>query len=238
MFEQIWFTFLYQPLFNALILIYNSIAGQNLGWAVIWLTIFLRIFLLPLSIISEKRNIKKEKVEEQARKSAEAFRGDSIAMKEEFRKIVKKNKISPWAKVAVLLIQVLVFVLLYEVFIQGINGARVIKVLYSAVDYPGNINLNFYGFNVGNTHVVFWAFLAAAYLMLAIFFEHGLKNKWLPSEAAFLILFPLFTFLLLWYLPMVKSLFILTTMMFSTILALFGKLFKSSAETTEISVKK
>jgi hypothetical protein len=36
----------------------------------------------------------------------------------------------------------------------------------------------------------------------------------------FLLFFPLITFIVLWYLPMVKSLFILTTMIFSDIVGL------------------
>src|SRR3989339_620414 len=130
MLADIWFTYLFQPLFNILIYIYNTIAENNLGWAVIWLTIFLRIFLLPFSFISERNNFKQEKVEEEAQKAAQTFRGDPVAMQEEFRRIVKKNKISPWAKVLVLGIQILVIVLLYQVFIQGITGERVIKLLY------------------------------------------------------------------------------------------------------------
>jgi len=224
MIADIWFTFLFQPLFNALIYIYSTIADNNLGWAVIWLTIFLRIFLLPLSFISERNRHKQKNVEEEAKKTVQAFRDDSVAMKEEFRRIVKKNKISPWAKVLALGIQILVIVLLYQVFVQGINGERVVKILYPFIDFPGNINVIFYGFNVGATKVASWAFLAAAYLFVAIFLEHGIKKTWSKPDAIFLFLFPLATFAVLWYLPMVKSLFILTTMIFSTIIALLGKI--------------
>jgi membrane protein insertase Oxa1/YidC/SpoIIIJ len=223
MLADIWFTFFFQPLFNILIYIYNTIANNNLGWAVIWLTIFLRIFLLPFSFISERNSYKQKKVEAEAKKVAQAFRGDPVAMQEEFRMIVKKNKISPWAKVLVLGVQVLVIVLLYQVFIQGITGERVIKLLYPIIDFPGNINVLFYGFNVGQTGVASWAFVAAAYLMVVIFLEHGIRKEWTKPEAVYLFLFPLMTFTALWYLPMVKSLFILTTMMFSTILSLVGK---------------
>jgi len=223
MLVDIWFTFFFQPLFNILIFIYNTIADNNLGWAVIWLTIFLRLFLLPLSFISERNNYKQEKVEKEANKASESFRGDPVAMQEEFRRIVKKNKISPWAKVIMLGMQILVIVLLYQVFIQGITGERMIKLLYPFVDFPGNINTMFYGVNVGVTGVSSWAFAAAAYLVVIIFLEHGLKKPWEKQEAIYLFLFPLATFAVLWYLPMVKSLFILTTLAFSTIITLLGK---------------
>ena len=215
MLTYLWANYLYQPLFNALIWIYLNIAGRNLGWAVVWLTIFLRAILLPLTIISERDAIRQEKVNEEARHAAKAFKNDAVAQKEEIRKIMRKNKISPWAKVITLGAQLLVLILLYQVFIRGINGERVIKFLYPWIDFPGKINTDFYGFNIGNHHDSFWAGIAALYLFFSIYLSEGLNRAKDKSKTTFLFLFPLFTFLALWLLPMVKSLFILTTMFFS-----------------------
>lgn len=215
MLSYFWTDYLYQPLFNALIWIYLNIAERNLGWAVVWLTIFLRIILLPLTIISERDAARQQKVEEEARRTAKAFKNDPVAQKEEIRKIMRKNKISPWAKVITLGVQLLVLILLYQVFIRGISGERVIKFLYPWVDFPGKINTDFYGFNIGNRHDTFWAGIAALYLFISIFLSERLGHKKDRSKVTFLFIFPLFTFLALWFLPMVKSLFILTTMIFS-----------------------
>lgn len=219
MLTYFWTTYLYQPLFNALIWIYLNIAEKNMGWAVVWLTIFLRIILLPFTIISERDSARQKDVEEQAVKAAKAFKNDPVAQKEEIRRVMKKNHVSPWAKVILLGFQVLVFVLLYQVFIRGITGDRIIKLLYSWIDFPGKINVDFYGFNIGSHHNIFWAGLAAAYLFLSIYIGESSKPKQDKSKMTFLFLFPLFTFLVLWYLPMVKSLFILTTMVFSGIVS-------------------
>lgn len=233
MIGEFWFQFLYQPLFNALILIYNTIAEQNLGWAVVWLTVFLRLILLPLSIISEKNSLKQGEVEKKAEEMANAFRGDPVMMKEEYRNFMRKNKMSPWAKVIVLAVQILVLFLLYQVFMQGITGERVIRVLYPWVDFPGSINILFYGFNIGEVHSGFWAFISAAFLFLVILFEHGVRTPWKTQEATYLFVFPLATYLVLWYLPMVKSLFILTTMVFSVIIGLVSKVVLSQIKTKE-----
>ena len=215
MFSTIWAVYLYQPLFNALLWIYINIADKNMGWAVIWLTVFLRILLLPLTIISQKNTAKEQEVEEQAILAAKAFKNDQVAQKEAIRRVMKKNHVSPWAKVALLGFQVLVFVLLYQVFIHGISGDKIIKTLYSFIDFPGKINTDFYGFNIGLSHNIFWAGLVAIYLFISIYLGEGTEKKKDPSKLTYLIFFPLFTFGALWYLPMVKSLFILTTMVFS-----------------------
>ncbi len=224
MLTYFWSTFLYQPLFNALIWIYLNIAERNLGWAVIWLTIFLRIILLPLSIISERDAVKQKNVEEEARHAAKAFKNDTVAQKEEIRKIMKKNMVSPWAKVMSLGFQLLVLVLLYQVFIRGITGERVIKLLYSWIDFPGKINTNFYGFDIGAPRDTFWSGITALYLFLSILLSEGIGRKKDKPKATFLFIFPLVTFAALWFLPMVKSLFILTTMIFSDTITLFRRM--------------
>jgi len=219
MLAEFWFTFFYQPVFNALILIYTFLADQNLGWSVVWLTVFLRIALLPLSIISERDAVKREQAQKEASEATRAFKGDVIAQKEEFRHIMKKNKISPWAKVLSLGLQLLVLVLLYQVFISGIEGRKVVTSLYDNIDYPGQLNTDFYGFNIGKRYDYVWAGICALYIFIYIFWNNR-KTEWNMHKATYLFLFPLFTFAILFWLPMVKSLFILTSMIFSDIIAL------------------
>jgi len=225
MFSFIWYTYLYQPLFNVLIWIYSNWAGQNLGWAVIYLTILLRVVMLPLSIVSERNAMKQEKFEEEVDLKLKSFKHDSIAQKEELKKIMKKYHISPWAKTVMLLVQVLVLVLLYQVFVRGITGEKIIKLLYPwMVDFPGKINTVFYGFEIGRIHDALWSGVTALYLFVSIFIENRNRKKWETSQVIYLVVFPLFTFGILWILPMVKSLFILTTMIFSDTLTLLRHL--------------
>ncbi len=218
--SYLWFVLLYQPVFNALILIYSTIAQQNLGWAVIWLTIFLRILLLPFTIISERNQLHRQKGRAEAEAAIKAYRNDAVAQREAARKIMKRYRISPWAKVITLAVQAVVFILLYQVFIRGISGERVVKILYPSVDFPGRINTVFYGFEIGRVHDALWAGIAALYLFVSIFLASRHQRVWQKSEMYFMIFFPLFTFAALWYLPMVKSLFILTTMIFSDSISL------------------
>lgn len=215
MFAIFWQTYLYQPVFNVLIYLYNNVAGHNLGWAVVWLTILLRVVLLPLTIISEFTEVRRKKASEEANRAILAYKNDRVAQQEVARKIMRRYHISPWAKVLMLGIQLLVLVLLYQVFISGISGMRMAKTLYPWVDYPGAIDTNFYGFNIGARHDIWWSGICAIYLWASIYLENRERRGWERAEVFYWVTFPLFTFLALWYLPMVKSLFILTTMIFS-----------------------
>jgi YidC/Oxa1 family membrane protein insertase len=220
MFSEIWYLFLYQPIFNSLIWIYTNVAGENLGWAVVWLTIFLRLVLLPFTFISERDAERQRKIEEETAAAVSIYRNDPVAQKEEFRKLMKKHHVSPWAKTLTLLFQAILFVLLYQVFIHGISGEKILKTLYSFVDYPGRLNATFLGFDIGKAHDFVWPTITAFYLLISILLRGIKDSRSIKSEIYYIIFFPLFTWGILWFLPMVKALFILTTMIFSDIITI------------------
>lgn len=217
MFGAIWYTFLYQPVFNLLIWLYNNYSGENLGWAIVILTILLRVVLLPFTLVTEKARVQNLEMEAEILDVEKQFHNDSVLRNQEIRRILKKRKIRPWAKTIVLGVQLLVLVLLYQVFLQGITGQKVIHTLYPSVDFPGKINTMFLGFNLAERHTLFWPLLVTVFLFGEIYFE--LRGKRVrKADMFYLILFPLVSCLILWWLPMVKSLFILTSIVFSIII--------------------
>ncbi len=217
----IWNTFLYIPLFNALIWLYNGPAGENLGYAVIYLTVILRVFLLPLSFASARSQLRYQMMEQKFVELKKSYKEDTVKLKEEARKLMKKYRVSPWAKGLSIFIQGLVLVLLYQVFIHGIAYSK-LNVLYPSVARPELINTDFYGFNIGD-HSALWAFGVGFVLFVEIYFDQKKHAEGLTTnDYIYAILFPLMSALILWSLPMVKSLFILTTLAFSYILGLIG----------------
>mgnify|MGYP001590352837 CR=1 FL=1 len=108
MFETIWNLYLYQPVFNLLIWIYNMMTAGNLGWAVVILTIFLRIILLPFTLITEADTIKNRELLEDVKHLHKGYASDLVIKKEEIRKTLKKRKVHPWAKAVVMGMQLLV----------------------------------------------------------------------------------------------------------------------------------
>ena len=121
--------------------------------------------------------------------------------------------------------QALVLVLLYQVFLRGITGEKILKILYKGVEFPGKINTYFYGFDLGMTHDFIAAGIVGMFLLVSIYVDYK-KHKYVlrKSDLAYFLLYPLATFFVLWLLPMVKSLFILTSMLFSVMIHQFGKI--------------
>jgi len=234
MLALIWHDFLYQPLFNLLIWIYSNWANENLGWAVVYLTIILRVVLLPFTLVTEKSKSKSLDISKEMAQINKDFANDPQLKKEEMRKYLRKKKVSPWSKAVVLGVQALVLVLLYQVFLRGITGEKILKILYSWIEFPGKINVFFYGYDLGATHDIVWPGIVGLFLLVEIYFEYRKQKSGLTkADLAYFILFPLASFLLLWILPMVKSLFILTSLIFSVIIHQFSKLIFRSPKVKE-----
>ncbi len=218
---ELWNIYLYQPVFNLLIWIYSNWTDQNLGWAIVYLTVLLRGALLPLTVIQHMKQARNESLGEDVMKLQKELHNDEVLKKQEIRKLLKRKKVSPWAKFVSLGIQGLVLLLLYQVFLNGITGEKLFSTLYSSVDFPGKINAMFYGFDLGVRDVI-WAAVVGL-LLFAENYYHAIKAKRMfqKTDLSYFVLFPLAVFVALWALPMVKSLFVLTSMLFSIIIGLF-----------------
>lgn len=215
--DGFWQDLLYRPVLNFLILLYDTIAYRNLGFAVVWLTFFVRLGLLPLSIIVERNKSIYAALSKRIQKIYQDFEKDPVMMRESIRDLLRKNKVYPWANILLLGIQFLVLVLLYQVFIGGINLEP--KVLYQFVVKPLTIDTTFIGlFDISRRNLTL-SLIVAILLFVNIRLEQGTKKHLITRKTAFfLYIFPTFTFLILFWLPSVKALFILTSILLSYVI--------------------
>jgi len=224
MIAQIWHEYLFTPLLNVLIYLYNGLAQENLGWAIVYMTIGLRIVLLPLSVIAERNGFKYEKIQGDVLAIQKEFKDDPVARKEHIRELMRLNRIYPWASGLLLGIQLLTLVLLYQVFVGGMSGAK-LNVLYESVARPDVINTQFLGFDIAVRN--YWAAgLVGALLYWQIWRSQRKRRASLErNDIMYRYAFPLLSFLILVSLPAVKVVFILTAMGFGYIIHLFRPFF-------------
>lgn len=214
----LWNTYLYAPVYNALIWLYNGPAEQNLGLSVIMLTLGLRLVILPLTVLSERNKHVYARVEEQVAEIERTYKNDEEQQKERIRELLKKHHVSPWSKSASLALQALVFILLYQVFMSGIRMNR-FDVLYPWIDHPDIVFTNFLGTDLGKRSLL-WSGIVGVWLYLEIAAEQRKHKETLTKADLFYrVAFPAFSFGALFILPSVKSIFILTSMTFSFIIA-------------------
>lgn len=223
---EFWHQFFFEPVFNLLIWIYNNWANSNFGWAVVYLTILLRFALLPLTIINARNQAQNEDLEEEIEKIEQDFKDDPVLKKQKIRELLKEKKIRPWAKAASLAVQALVLILLYEVFLQGVTGEKISRFLYPSVRFPGEINTTFLGFELSAAGNWLWATIVSLWLFIENYIDKKKSDQIEKNDVVFLIAFPGSIFVLLYWFPAVKALFIFSSILFSFVVEnIVSKLF-------------
>lgn len=230
--QWIWHELIFRPLINILIGLYNTIGFENLGLAIVWLTVIMRIVLLPLSLKDEGQREAEQKLKNELAELKRMFANNPSVLRDEQRKLMRVKRFRRWPRVIVLVVQALVLVILYQVFINGTHLNQIVDVLYSFVKVPLRINTYFLGIDISQRSYILTS-LAALLLLANIWFDHALTNtKWTRSEFAFLFGFPALTFAVLIILPAVKAVFILSTLLFSDILMVIS-VFKENVKEQE-----
>lgn len=225
MLEFIWGDFLYKPIFNLLIILYEYNNAFNLGLAVIYLTVIFRILLLPFTFFAQRNKVRYEMLSNEVEKIKEDYRHDPEQAKTEVRRSMKKYKIRPWAKAIVLGVQGVVLIVLYQVFMGGINNK--FDALYPSIATPDFVQLSFMGINLAEKNVLLSVVVGVILFFEIFFFQRKMKNMLTKSDIVFRYFFPLFSAIFLSILPSVKSIFILTSILFTIIVSLVLRLFIS-----------
>jgi len=145
MFESIinfFYVILYQPLFNALVFLYNYVPGHDFGIAIIVLTLLIRFILYPLSIKAVNSQRSLQKLQPQIQDLQKKYKDDKEKQAKEVLALYKKEKINPFSGLLLAIIQLPILIALYRVFWNGLNPNE-LSVLYSFVANPGQINALF-----------------------------------------------------------------------------------------------
>jgi YidC/Oxa1 family membrane protein insertase len=132
-------TLLVDPLYNLLVFLYDVIPGQDVGIAIIILTIIVKLLLAPLSMKSLKAQKALQDLQPKIDEVRKKYKDDREKQSKELMKVYSTNKVNPLSSCLPLLVQFPILIGLYRVFIDGfteINPER----LYPFVQNPGMID--------------------------------------------------------------------------------------------------
>ena len=147
--------FLYRPLFNALVLLYNYIPGHDFGIAVILLTIIIRVVLYPIAVKSLNSQKVIQKIQPKIKEIQKKYKDDKEKLAKETFEIYRKEKINPFSGLFLALAQLPILIALYRVFWQGLKQSELAN-LYNFVLNPVVINANFLGIvDLSKPNIVF-----------------------------------------------------------------------------------
>lgn len=222
--NYLWQTFLYEPVLNVLIWLYNNIAGQNLGLALIELTIALRFALLPFTIVSMRATSRYNHLRKKIHDLETSHKDDPVLRKESLRRLLAEHHISPWAKAIVLGIQFLVLIVLYGVFVTAV-ATNDYSGLYFWNITPDFLNTKFFGLDL-STRSLLWSGVIGIFLYIDLWFSQRKQRDTVTNRDVFYrVAFPLMVFVLLYLLPTAKSVFVLTSMLFTVIIEVIHWIF-------------
>lgn len=114
-----WFFYLTKPIFAVLHYL-NAMIG-NMGWAIIALTLLIKIVLLPLAYKSYVSMAKMKELQPQMEKIKEAAGDDRQKLQKEMMGLYKKEKVNPAAGCLPILLQIPIFFSLYKVIFVTIE---------------------------------------------------------------------------------------------------------------------
>lgn len=216
---------LYQPLLNALILLYLYIPGRDFGVAVIILTILIRFLLYPLMAQSLKSQKVLNQLQPKIQEIQKQFKDDKEKQGKAMMELYKQEKFNPLGGCLPMLVQLPILIGLYQVFSRVFKPEEM-SYLYGFVANPGQINTLFLGImNLAQPNIILAIFAGAAQ-----FFQSKMMMQSAPitqnkkdqmgqfsgiMQKQMLYFFPAFTIFILWSLPSAIGLYWTVSTVFS-----------------------
>jgi len=157
-------TLVYNPIYNVLIFLYNTVPGHDFGIAIILTTLVLKFILLPLSKQQIESQKKMQELQPKIKALQHKYKTDKEKQTRAVMEFYKENKVNPLAGCLPLIVQLTFLIAIYRVLINiSQSGLQVQgENLYAFITNPGQIHHLFLSI-VDLTHPNYvFAVLAAA----------------------------------------------------------------------------
>jgi len=157
---EIWHIFLFQPLFNSLILFYRIFG--NLGVSIVILTILIRVILVPLTIPSMKAAKKMTELAPEIAKLKERYKDDKQKFAQAQVELYRQHGANPVAGCLPQIVQLLILIALYQAFSNVLLPGGAVSVeklnqnLYPFLYLPMDtrLNLSFWYLNLSKPDLI------------------------------------------------------------------------------------
>ncbi len=151
---------LYKPLFNLLVFFAWLVPGHSIGWAIILLTILVKVLLWRLATKALMAPLQMRAHQDELKEVQEKYKDDRAAQGQAVLAFYKQRGISPFSGCLPALIQLPVIYILYRVFIVGLNESRP-DLIYSFTPHLETLNTHFFGLDLSKPEVWVLPLIAA-----------------------------------------------------------------------------
>ncbi|MGQ9628585.1 MAG: YidC/Oxa1 family membrane protein insertase [Anaerolineae bacterium] len=132
---QVWSIFFFQPMLNALLLLYDFL-GQNFALSIVVFTILVRIITLPLTLPQQKSAKKMQELQPLLKQLQEKYGKEKEKLAQEQMKLYKEHGINPMGGCLPMLIQFPIWIGLYQAISQSLSNSPLMLLELSKNVYP------------------------------------------------------------------------------------------------------
>ncbi len=129
---------IYQPILWVLVFLYQNTSFGDLGIAIILLTILIRLILLPLFYKGAKDQTVMQRLQPHIRKIQLDHKDDKERQAKAMMELYKTNRVNPFSGFLLLLLQLPVFIALFEIFTTGIKSTLFVNPTFLGMALGAN----------------------------------------------------------------------------------------------------
>lgn len=142
---QLFTEYLTRPILNLLLWLYDVVPGRDLGLAIILLTVIIKVILYPFAVAQIKQQRALQALQPKIDEIRKRLKDDKEAQAKELMALYQAEKVNPAASCLPLLIQLPIFIALYQALRSGLQSQG-FGMLYPFVPNPGSVNPQLLGF--------------------------------------------------------------------------------------------
>jgi len=135
----------YQPLYNGLIFLFDTLPWADAGLVVILFTALVKLALFPLSKKSIKTQMVMKKIQPELDQLKTKYKDDREGQARAMMALYREKKLNPLSGILVVLIQLPIIFAIYWIFFKGGLPAVNTDLLYSFIQIPANIDMHLFG---------------------------------------------------------------------------------------------
>ncbi|HRZ94965.1 MAG TPA: YidC/Oxa1 family membrane protein insertase [Candidatus Moranbacteria bacterium] len=139
--------FVYRPIYNLLVFVYDIIPLHDFGIAIVIITLIIKFILIPLSRKQIESQKKMQDLQPKIKEIQEKYKKDKEKQSRALMEFYKTNKVNPFSGCLPVVFQLVFLIAIYRVLFNISQGGLVVEqnILYSFVKNPGQINQYFLG---------------------------------------------------------------------------------------------
>lgn len=126
-------------MFNGLVFFYTALPWQDLGLAIVALTVVIRILLGPFLWKAQKAQKSLAAIQPEIKKLQERFKNDREGQGKALMELYAQHRVNPFSGCLLMIVQLPILIALFQVFQKGFDPAE-LKYIYSFISNPGALN--------------------------------------------------------------------------------------------------